>query len=378
MTVALDLLAGRYHLLDRAGSGGFGTVYRAVDTRLDRTVAVKIVRPDFSHDPDYRARFEREARLASSVCHPNVVYTFDYGEEGHRLYLVMEWLVGPSLLDVLSRRGPLPWTVAAPMVASMLDGLGAIHVVGLAHRDMSPRNVLLPHAEMPKIIDFGVAKRLDDIQFTRPGLAIGSPLYIAPEQIRGDRISAATDLYAVGALLFQLLTGQPVFDGRTADRLLYQQLHELPRDPRTLVPTIPQAVASAILTCLHKDPAERYPSVAALSLALKEGADHACDGSETMGLHEYRVSTERVAIQDQTDQLLPDFEQPSRRRDTVGYHATYWTIYLFGLFACFAVPLIVSDTTQAEIVSFTLLVVWVIDWLLLGNPVVEWLLHRPV
>jgi len=262
------LIAGRYELLGRLGSGGAATVYRARDVRLDRIVAVKVLHEQLAADPDFLARFQREARTAASLNHPNVVDVYDYGAEGNTAYIVMPFVGGGNLKELIAARGRLAPTEATDIARQVLSALAAAHAKGLVHRDVKPQNVLLTGDGVVKLADFGIAHVAAQPELTQVGTTIGTAAYIAPEQATGASVGPAADLYGVGLLLYEMLTGRPPFVGGTPMEVAYRQVNEHPTSPRQLVPAVPAALDAVVMRALAKDPAARFPSAEAMLAAL--------------------------------------------------------------------------------------------------------------
>ncbi|MFH0519333.1 protein kinase [Streptomyces sp. M41] len=253
------LTAGRYRLLESIGRGGMGEVWRAYDEALARHVAVKLLLPQDS-DPTAVSRFRLEARTAARIDHPNVVSVRDFGEYDNRLFLVMELVAGDSLATTLVRSGPLPAERVARIAAEAAAGLAAAHRQGIVHRDIKPGNLLLDADGTLKIGDFGIARFMDDpgAALTATGQIVGTSLYLAPERALGKPAGPASDVYALGCVLYQLLTGRPPFQADTAVAILHQHLDAVPVPPRELgVPSLPPAFESYLLSLLAKEPEQR-------------------------------------------------------------------------------------------------------------------------
>ncbi|MFF7790916.1 protein kinase [Streptomyces sp. NPDC007991] len=253
------LLAGRYRLDVEIGRGGMGEVWRAYDETLARAVAVKLLLPQDT-DPTAASRFRLEAQTAGRLNHPNVVGVLDFGEYDNRLYLVMELVEGDSLARVLSVAGALPAERVARLAAQAAAGLAAAHEQGIVHRDVKPANLLLDAGGTLKIGDFGIARFLDDpgAALTATGQIVGTGLYLAPERALGRPAGPASDLYSLGCVLYQLLSGRPPFQADTAVALLHQHLDNAPVPPRELgVAGLPPAFESYLLALLAKQPEDR-------------------------------------------------------------------------------------------------------------------------
>ncbi|MEU9245361.1 protein kinase [Streptomyces sp. NPDC048385] len=269
------VLSGRYELVEKLGQGGMGTVHRGVDRQLRRTVAVKLLSSQLAHDPQSRARFRREAHAAAALNHPAVATIHDVGEEPHpdgpRPYLVMEYVQGATLAEVL-HDGPLPVAKAVNAACAVLDALRHSHERGIVHRDIKPSNIMLTGPETVKVLDFGIAKAFTEAatRITGSGAAIGTPAYLSPEQISGAEIDHRADLYAMGCLLHELLTGQTPFHGDSPFAVMHQHLYAEPEPVSRLRPQIPPAVETVILRALCKDPAERFADAGQMRAALAD------------------------------------------------------------------------------------------------------------
>lgn len=266
-------VGGRYELLEPVGEGNFSVAYRAWDVVLERAVAVKMLRQQFAADPTFVARFEREARVAASVSHPNVVDVYDFGPYRDTFFIAMQFVPGPTLKQALDERGRFSPTEAVRAASQILDGLAAIHAAGIVHRDIKPQNVLLGRDDMARVTDFGVAHYPLRGGLTTHGTTVGTASYMAPEQARGSALSEATDLYAVGVVLFELLTGRLPFE---ADNPMAVMLAHLQRPAPTLREVAPDAevpagVAAEVARALAKNPAERQPSATDMAAALRAG-----------------------------------------------------------------------------------------------------------
>src|SRR5262245_40947773 len=210
-----------YHVVAALGAGAMGAVYRAEDTRLGRTVALKFPRAEAMIDPGDRARFLREARVASALDHPNIVVLYDVGEEDGQIFLAMQYVEGQTLRERLSR-GAMPVADALGVARSVADALAQAHSRGVVHRDIKPENVLMAADGRVKVADFGIATRASETALTMTGAMVGTPAYLAPEILRGESASAASDIYALGGVLHELLSGTPAYQGKTIAELLYR------------------------------------------------------------------------------------------------------------------------------------------------------------
>jgi len=276
---AATRVAGRYELVRPLGHGAMATVDLAHDAELDRPVALKRLAENLARDEDLRRRFLREARLAARLAHPNVVRVFDVGEDDGRPFIAMEYVAGETLAELLARRGRLPAPEAATLGTQMCAGLAASHAAGLVHRDVKPQNLLLGTDGVLKLGDFGIAVGNEGTRLTLAGTVLGTAGYLAPEQARGEQVTAAADIYAVGAVLYELLSGGPV---RTAGSLAELGAEDgfHPPDLAARAPDAPPELVAAVTACLSYRPEDRPPSAAALARLLAPVAPEA----ETLSL----------------------------------------------------------------------------------------------
>jgi serine/threonine-protein kinase len=268
-------LGDAYQIVRMVGEGGMGRVYEARHTRLgNKRFAVKMLHAEYARQPDVVARFQREAEAASGIGHPNVVDVYDvHHTEDGRPYMVGEFLEGEELGGFLTRVGKIPAALAVRIVRQVCRALGAAHARGVVHRDMKPENVfLVGNLAMPqvKVIDFGISKVGDagGTALTRTGMIMGTPSYMAPEQARGDKVDHRADIYAVGGILYRALTGKKPFDSDDPSATLTQVLTEDPERPRSIEPTIPQALELVLQKAMEKRPEDRYQSMAELEADL--------------------------------------------------------------------------------------------------------------
>jgi eukaryotic-like serine/threonine-protein kinase len=248
------LLDGRYRVESLIATGGMATVYLGTDTRLDRTVALKIMHAELANDEDFVRRFVGEARSVARLSHPNVVGVYDQGADGRTLYLAMEYVPGQTLRDLLNERGSLPPREALDIMEGVLGGLGAAHAAGLAHRDVKPENVLLGEGHAVKVADFGLARMLAGTSHTRTGMLIGTAAYLAPEQVSQGVADARTDVYAAGVMLFEMLTGQQPHTADTPLAVAYKHVNEAVPVPSQLVNGIPPALDDLVLRSTSRNP----------------------------------------------------------------------------------------------------------------------------
>jgi serine/threonine-protein kinase len=268
----VEVLGERYQLQDPIGRGGMATIYRGHDMRMDRVVAIKVLREVYSTDPKFVTRFQREAKAASSLQHPNIVQVFDYGQSDGNYFIVMEMIDGTDLRRYLRSRGVLAIDRAMLITRDVALGLGAAHRRGIVHRDVKPQNILVGRDGSIKLTDFGIAsvyKDINDERLTTTGMTLGTVQYYAPEQAQGEIVSPAADVYALGIVMYEMLTGRTPFDGDTPVAVAMQHIQDPPTPPSQLNPQIPPALEEIILRCLEKVPEMRFRDGSTLARALE-------------------------------------------------------------------------------------------------------------
>jgi len=263
------VIADRYLILARLGEGGMGRVYLAEHVKMNRQCAIKVMNPSLVNDTESSQRFAREASNAARILHPNVAAVFDYGEADKVVYLVMEYVDGESLSSILQKDGALDPRRAIDIARQVADGLHAAHELGIVHRDLKPDNVIITRnragKEIAKVVDFGIAKAVNDSKedaLTKSGLVIGTPEYMSPEQLLGDPVDARTDVYALGCILFQSLTGNAAFAADTREQMIRRRLHEPAPHIRDLIPALPARLDTLIVHMLARSPGDRVASAA--------------------------------------------------------------------------------------------------------------------
>lgn len=264
------LIDGRYRVESRIARGGMATVYLAMDTRLDRTVALKIMHRSLAEDPAFVRRFSGEAKAVARLAHPNVVQVFDQGRDGDIVYLSMEYVPGRTLRDELRERGRLAPREALEILIPVLAALAAAHQIGMIHRDVKPENVLIAEDGRVKVADFGLARAIEVGNQTRTGVMIGTVGYMAPEQVTEGRADPRSDVYAAGVMLYELLTGRPPFEGQSPMAVAYKHVHETVPAPSALVPGSPPMLDALVAGATARDPAARPADASALLVAAVE------------------------------------------------------------------------------------------------------------
>ena len=298
------LLGGRYRMTARIGAGGMATIYRAHDESLDRNVAVKVLHPHLAHDPSFLARFRTEARNAASLLHPCIVNVFDQGV-ADLPYIVMELVDGPSVRELLDRRGRLPPAEMLAIAGPVCDALARAHANNVVHRDIKPENILVAAGGTPKVADFGIARAAAATSHTATGTLIGSVHYMAPEIVDGHEATDRTDQYAVGVLIFELLTGRKSLPADSPMAVAVRHAREPVPPPSRYVTDVPRPLDRVVAKATAVQPAKRYPDMAALATALREAVPGgpspvtvpaAADADDTVVIPASSPATEATAV----------------------------------------------------------------------------------
>src|SRR5215471_4832784 len=270
-TLINTLFDGRYRIMRKLGTGGMANVYLAEDQELGRRVAIKILDDRHASDEQFIERFRREAKNAAGLSHPNIVSIYDRGEAEGTYYIAMEYLDGRSLKELILTRGPAPVSVAVDYARQMLSALRFAHRNGIVHRDIKPHNVLVDAEGHLKVTDFGIA-RAGASQMTEEGSIIGTAQYLSPEQARGTQVDQTSDLYSLGIVLYEMLTGQVPFSGDTPVEIAMKHLSATPPSLRAKRPDIPESLEMVVMRALAKDPAQRYQSAEEMDADLERVA----------------------------------------------------------------------------------------------------------
>jgi serine/threonine-protein kinase len=273
MATNTTTIAGRYRLEGRLGVGGMSTVYIAFDQRLERAVAIKLLAEHLADDPAFVSRFRREALAAARLVHPNIVQVFDFGfdDSQHQHFIVMEHVPGHSCAELLRDRGHLDVDQAVEIVGQACRGLDYAHRNGVVHRDVKPGNLLVSEAETVKLADFGIARATDQSSITQVGSVLGTAAYLSPEQARGEEAGPQADLYSLGVVTYQLLSGRLPYEANSLSELALKQQREMPPPVHQLNPAVPLELSRTVSLALALDQHERPPTAEALAEALRDG-----------------------------------------------------------------------------------------------------------
>jgi eukaryotic-like serine/threonine-protein kinase len=266
---------GRYRVEAKVASGGMGVVYRGIDERLERPVAVKVLREDLARDPRFVERFRREARSVAALAHPNIATVFDYGEEGGSHFIVMELADGRDLARVLREEGRFTPDRAVRVAEQVCDALGHAHAAGVVHRDVKPANVIVGEQDLVKVTDFGIARAAGDSTLTATGHVLGSAHYISPEQANGTPASPASDVYSTGIVVYEMLTGALPYTGDSPLSVAMRHVHDRVPPPSSLNPDVPAALDDVVATATARAPVDRYSDASAMAAALQASLEGA-------------------------------------------------------------------------------------------------------
>src|SRR5262245_60039063 len=276
----INNVIGSYKVLEKIGEGGMGAVYKGVDLMLEREVAVKALRPELARQPDVVERFRAEAVTLAKLNHPNIATLYSFLRQGDDYFMVMEFVFGETLDSVLKRAGGMPVDRATTLFCQALEGIEHAHKMGIIHRDIKPSNMMLTHTGSIKVMDFGIARVLGTARMTRQGNVVGTVEYMSPEQVRGQETDARSDIYSLGILLYEMLTGRVPFSDPSEYELMKRQIEERPPAPGEFHPGIPVVVESAVLRALSKDPADRFQTAEAMRMSVLGGPTAAQPSSE--------------------------------------------------------------------------------------------------
>jgi serine/threonine-protein kinase len=255
-----SLLADRFEIREEIGSGGMGTVYRVWDKKIGEDVALKLLRPDVAADHKTIERFKNELKLARRITHKSVCRMHDIHEEAGTIFITMEYVPGENLKNLIRRSGPLFVGQTLNVAKQIAEGLVEAHRLGVIHRDLKPQNIMIDGQGSAKIMDFGIARQLSGSELTEAGMIIGTPDYMSPEQVAGETVDQRTDIYALGAIIYEMVSGRPPFEGASGLDVALKQKTEIPRPPRAVNTQVPEELNVLILKCLAKNKEDRFQS----------------------------------------------------------------------------------------------------------------------
>lgn len=325
---------GRYSVIERVGAGGMAEVYRARDELLGREVAVKVLSERFSRDRSFVERFRREAQSAANLNHPNIVSLFDYGADEGTYFIVMEFIDGKSLSDIIAEDGALLSERAAEISSDVAAALERAHEGGLVHRDIKSSNIMITRAGETKVTDFGIARAVggdDQMTMTQTGMVIGTAAYLSPEQAQGNPVDGRSDVYSLGVVLYEMLTGRTPFQGDTPLSIAYKHVREDPRPPSDFNPDVPEALDSICLKALAKNPENRFSSAREMHADLQRFlSGHAVHATPLMADATMVAPAGGTEVLRETDVYE---DEPPRSRAALYVLATILILALFGLLA---------------------------------------------
>jgi eukaryotic-like serine/threonine-protein kinase len=354
-----QILLGRYEVGRLLGAGGMAEVYEGHDRLLARRVAIKILLAQYAHDPAFLARFRREAQAAASLSHPNIVGVFDTGSEGDTWFIVMEYIDGRTLKDIIRAEGALYWTRAAEVAADVAGALAVAHARGIVHRDVKPGNVMLTTEGKVKVMDFGIARATAVPSITQTSAVVGTAQYIAPEQAQGLEVDARSDVYSLGCCLYEMVTGQVPFTGPTPVAIAYRHVREDPTPPRALNPDVPVPLERVCLKAMAKRPEDRYQTAAEMQRDLERvrvgepvtvaGPLPSQQTTQALGAAGYGGATTVLGGGAAAGGRAARYaeEVPEQRRGSVGWVlAAILALVVVGLAAYFITRAVTSPTTS--------------------------------
>lgn len=327
------ILADRYHLVEQIGVGGMAIVYRAIDQRTGHNVAVKVLRPEFNQDAEFVSRFQREAEAASKMTHHNIVNLLDVGMDGENRYLVMEYVQGKTLKKVIQEKGRISPPVAAQITIRILSALQHAHQNGIIHRDIKPQNILVHADGHIKVADFGIARMANSSTLTKGDSVMGSVHYFSPEQASGQAADVTSDIYSVGVVLYEMLTGRVPFDGDSPVAVAMQHLHARPTPIESIAPEVPPAICHVCMMAMEKNPRYRYQSAREMAAELRMALEGRTDQMQPR-LVEKPVQPAPAAVQGKSAGAPAPQEQgpvhyaPSRRKPHRKVNVWQWILSL--------------------------------------------------
>jgi hypothetical protein len=328
---------GRYQIVQLLGKGGMATVYKALDTRLERYVAIKVLHAA-QEDETFLIRFEREAKALAHLSHPHIVKVLDYGDENGSPYLIMEYIGGGTLKDLMNQ--PMPWQQASQILLPLTQALEYAHSLNIIHRDVKPANILITENGQPMLSDFGIAKTLGQqthTDLTGTGFGIGTPHYMAPEQGFGRKLDGRADIYSLGVIMYEMITGKLPFDADTPMAVVLMHATETPPLPREILPGIPEPVENVILRAMAKVPEDRFPSMASMGAALENlsrGVMPIVSVAPPVRVAQNVIpATQVVAPENIAEKIAGKPKKPARARSVGRWLLTFFGILIAALIA---------------------------------------------
>lgn len=345
-----DMVFGRrYRVTEKVGAGGMAEVYKAVDETLGRTVAVKVLRSSFAQDPAFVERFRREAQAAANLQHPGIVNIYDWGADGDAYYIVMEYIRGTDLKSLVRTQGPLAPAQVAEFGEQICAALAVAHGYDVIHRDIKPQNIVLMPDGRVRVMDFGIARMTDGDDLTQTGSVLGTAQYVSPEQAQGRPLTAASDLYSLGIVLYELLTGSPPFAGETPVAVALKQVHDAPAPLRQLRPDLSPALEAVIMRALVKDPRGRYATADEMRQDLRRAAQgEAPAAAPTPGIGDTTVMPEVRATPAAGTPQVRRAPEPPRRRAAWPWIVAVVLLLGVGIAAAAALGLLGPRTVQVR------------------------------
>ena len=321
MNLIGKMLANRYEILEKIGNGGMAVVYKAKCHVLNRFVAVKVLKDEFITDNEFIKRFRTEAQAAASLTHPNILSIYDVGNEGDIYYIVMELIQGKTLKEIIVEDGKFSWKWSVNIAIQIASALETAHRHNIVHRDIKPHNIIITEDGMAKVTDFGIAKAVSNSTITAFGTTIGSVHYFSPEHAKGGYTDAKSDLYSLGVVMYEMLTGRVPFDADTPVSVALMQVQDDPIEPRKLNPQIPISVNNIILKAMQKNPNDRYASATDMLIDLSTALKRPDDDFVTLPNKQNDLQTQRLSTLYDIDEKAKqnedeeDFEEPPRKRN---------------------------------------------------------------
>ena len=336
MSATDQVFGGRYAVIERVGTGGMAEVYRARDDLLGREVAIKVLHDRYSRDRSFVERFRREAQSAANLNHPNIVALYDYGADGDTYFIVMEFIEGRSLSEIIAAEGALLPERAADIASDVAKALDRAHSNGLVHRDVKPGNIMITSTGQTKVTDFGIARALSgdgEQTMTQTGMVIGTAAYLSPEQAQGNTIDGRSDVYSLGIVLYEMLTGQAPFTGDTPLAIAYKHVRENPNPPSSLNPDVPAALDAITMKALAKNPDNRYSS----ATEMQEDLQRFCNGQRVLATPLLADETAIAGAATGTQVLrateYEEYDEPQNKKAAVYILVTLLILGAFGLLA---------------------------------------------